>query len=51
MILNLGTTDVAFTLNDNNLQGVYKNVFSLEEKEFQNAQLNIPAWGYLVFEK
>ena len=51
VILNLGSSQVDFTLNDNVLQGVYKNVFSLEEKELQNAQLKIPAWGYLVFEK
>ena len=51
VILNLGAVVVDFNISDKNLKGVYKNVFSNEAKEIQNTQLNIPAWGYLVFEK
>ncbi|MCW3120492.1 MAG: 1,4-alpha-glucan branching protein [Chitinophagaceae bacterium] len=52
VLLNLSAGDVSFTITGEQVSGNFKNIFSgLQENISQAYELNLQAWGYLVFEK
>jgi alpha-amylase len=52
VLLNLSPFDNLFTITDEMILGVFKNVFTNIINNFSaEKKLEIPAWGYLVFEK
>jgi glycosidase len=52
VLLNLSPKDNLFTITDEIITGVFKNVFTNTANDFSaEKKLEIPAWGYLVYEK
>jgi len=52
VILNFSKGDVNFSINDEAVAGTYRNVFTNENKGFNNGQtFSLNKGGYLVFEK
>ena len=51
VILNLSDDDTNVTLQNENITGRYKNVFTGEFTDLTNASLSIKAWDYLIYGK
>ena len=52
VLLNLSAKNNLFTIADKIITGIFKNVFTNTINDFSlEKKLEIPAWGYLVYEK
>jgi alpha-amylase len=52
VLLNLSQMDNLFTITDEMILGVFKNVFTNTVNDFSiQKKIEIPAWGWLVYEK
>ena len=52
VVLNLSSKNFGqATINEDKLSGTYKNIFTKEERDFNNKTFSLAPWGYLVFEK
>ncbi|MEZ5029418.1 MAG: alpha-amylase family glycosyl hydrolase [Ferruginibacter sp.] len=52
VLLNLCNTETAFTIQDNLIDGEYRDVFAnTTQKLLPGSSITIKCWGYLVFEK
>ncbi|WP_374440093.1 alpha-amylase family glycosyl hydrolase [Epilithonimonas sp.] len=52
VLINTSKDPIAFKLEDEKITGTYKNVFTNEKSALINSSdVNLPAFGYLVFEK
>ena len=52
LLLNFSNEKIVFDLQDENLRGIYRNVFDKTETDLSaGKEIELAAWGYLVFEK
>ncbi len=52
VIINFSDENISLEMNDNELNGNFKNVFANDSKDFAvDKKLNIQPWSFLIFEK
>jgi glycosidase len=52
VLLNFSGEDIALEINDDSLNGIFKNIFAGNDVDFSNnTAIDVMAWDYLVFEK